>query len=146
MRVPSTAQQRQRCHCVCFHLTHPLSAWEGPTEVREIWGKVVDPLFPRDRPAQGLSQEQHRQQLPPSSPALQVLGGFSRHKAISCLKQLTNLHRNWRTLCVSGMDAAKSCSGRQPKFVEQSASKGGNWWCLLMEGEPWAQGPAPGLL
>ncbi|XP_068887671.1 solute carrier family 2, facilitated glucose transporter member 6 isoform X4 [Aphelocoma coerulescens] len=31
-------------------------------------------------------------------------------------------------------DAVKSCSGSKPKFMEQSSSKGGNWWCLLMEG------------
>lgn len=30
-----------------------------------------------------------------------MLGGFSRHAAISCLKQLTNLHRNWRRPRVS---------------------------------------------
>lgn len=46
-------------------------------------------------------QAQTRRHGSPALPALQVLGGFSRHAAISCPKQLTNLHRNWRRPRVS---------------------------------------------
>lgn len=97
----------------------------------------------RDSPARGFSPEPRAAQKAAPPELLQVLGGFSRDKVISCLKQLTNLHRNWRTLRVSRVDAAKSCGGRQPKFMEQSASKGGNWWCLLMEVEQRGTGTSP---
>lgn len=56
--------------------------------------------LPEPRPA--------RAPAPQCFPALQVLGGFSRHEVISCLKQLTNLHRNRITLCISGRS---DCSG-----------------------------------
>lgn len=80
----------------------------------------------RDRAARGLSPEPRAAQTaaPPSFPELQVLGGFSRHKVISCLKRLTNLHRNWRTFCVSGMDAVKSCSGKPAQIHGAKCKQG----------------------
>ena len=54
-----------------------------------------DPFPPGD--TEGWTCPGAQPQLPrlrPCFPALQVLGGFSRHDVISCLKQLTNLHQN----------------------------------------------------
>lgn len=127
-------------------LPTPCLFWKDPQQVREIWSKVVDPLFltknalldknPKAQSedvVQGPAPPHLRDPLPSgdtwgqtcpgaqpraksstdsssplSLPALQVLGGFSRHKVISCLKQLTNLHRNWRALCVSGRSDSSS--------------------------------------
>lgn len=63
----------------------------------------------------------------PYSPLLQVLGGFSRHKVISCLKELTDLHQNWITLCISGRSDCSSSGLLSNMLFPPPDITGGSW-------------------